>query len=146
MKLDELYDMWSEDSEIDATELADESLKISKLHNKYMRIYSDERIVLLRLQADMKILKKEKYEFYADGPTKETVAKGWTLPAKGTIIKSEIATYLEADQDIIDLSLRIGYQSQKIEFIESVIKSLNNRGYNIRAAIDWHKFTNGVGG
>lgn len=146
MKLDDLYDMWSEDSEIDATELADESLKISKLHNKYMRIYSDERIVLLRLQADMKILKKEKYEFYADGPTKETVAKGWTLPPKGTIIKSEIATYLEADQDIIDLSLRIGYQSQKIEFIESVVKSLNNRGYNIRAAIDFIKFTNGVGG
>lgn len=146
MKLDDLYDMWSKDSEIDATELAEESLKISKLHNKYMRIYSDERIVLLRLQADMKILKKEKYEFYADGPTKETLAKGWIMPPKGTIIKSEIATYLEADQDIIDLSLRIGYQTQKIEFVESVIKSLNNRGYNIRAAIDWHKFTNGVGG
>ena len=140
MKLDELYEMWAEDCEIDPTELAKESIKIAKLHNRYLRIYSDERIILLRLHADMKVLKKEKHTFYLDGPTKETVAKGWILPPKGTIYKADVSTYLEGDQDIIELSLRIGYQSQKVEFLESAIKSLNNRGYNIRAAIDFMKF------
>ena len=85
MKLDELYEMWAKDCEIDPTELAKESIKIAQLHNRYLRIYSDERIILLRLHADMKILKKEKHTFYLDGPTKETVAKGWILPPKGTI-------------------------------------------------------------
>jgi hypothetical protein len=145
MKLDELYEMWAEDCEIDPTELDKESIKIAKLHNRYLRIYSDEKIILLRLQADMKVLKKEKHIFYIDGPTKETLAKGWILPSKGTIYKPEISTYLEADQDIIELSLRIGYQSQKVEFLESAIKSLNNRGYNIRAAIDFRKFNAGEG-
>ena len=45
--------------------------------------------------------------------------------------------------DIVTLSLKIGYQQEKIELLESIIKSLSNRGYNIKAAIDWTKFTMG---
>jgi hypothetical protein len=35
------------------------------------------------------------------------------------------------------------YTKLKVEFLESIIKSLNTRGYNIRSAIDFLKFTMG---
>ena len=59
------------------------------------------------------------------------------------ILKADVPMYMEADKEIIDLSLKIGLQQEKVEFLESIIKSLNNRGYNIKAAIDFLKFTSG---
>jgi GTP-binding protein YchF len=47
------------------------------------------------------------------------------------------------DKEIIDMSLKIGLQQEKVELLESIIKSLTNRGFQIKAAIDWYKFTMG---
>jgi len=144
MILEEIYELWHKDSVIDKTELGDESLKIPQLHHKYFKIYSNERLLLKKFESDFKTLRLEKYEFYTQGPTKETQERGWTLPASGKILKSEVNTYIEADKDIIKISLKIGVQQEKIELLDSIIRTLNNRGYNIRAAIDWYKFTMGV--
>lgn len=143
MKIEDIYDSWKEDSNIDRTELGEESLKIPQLHNKYLKLLSSERLILLKLESQLKSLKKDKFEFYTQGPTKETNEKGWELPARGMILKADIPMYMESDQDIIDLTLKIGYQKEKIDVLYDIIKSINNRGYNIRAAIDWHKFTMG---
>ena len=51
--------------------------------------------------------------------------------------------YMDADEDIIKLSLKIGVQQEKIELLESIIKTLINRGYNIKTALDWQRFING---
>ena len=39
MTIDEINDEWTKDSNIDRTELGEESLKIPQLHNKYLKIY-----------------------------------------------------------------------------------------------------------
>jgi hypothetical protein len=144
MKLDEIFEQWQLDSEIDKTELGDESLKIPKLHHKYFQIYTSERLLLRKYEAEMKQLKLEKYEFYTQGPSKETNDKGWIMPARGMILKQEMPMYMEGDKELIELSLKIGYQQEKIEFLESIIKSLTNRGFQIKAAIDWTRFTMGA--
>jgi hypothetical protein len=51
--------------------------------------------------------------------------------------------YMDADQDIINMSLKIGLQQEKVELLESIIKSLTNRGFQIKSAIEWTKFTMG---
>jgi hypothetical protein len=144
MLVDDILELWKEDSKIDRTELGDEALEIPKLHHKYYEIMIKEKLLLRKQESDMKRLKLDKYEFYTQGPNEETREKGWTLPAKGLILKSDIPMYMEADNEIIELSLKIGYQQEKIDILESIIKTLNNRGYNIRAAIDWQKFTMGA--
>lgn len=143
MKLEEIYDAWKQDSQIDRTELGEESIKIPKLHHKYFQVYSSEKLLLRKQESDMKKLKLQKYEFYTQGHTEETRSLNWELPAKGLILKSDIPMYIEADDDIIKLSLRIGMQQEKVELLESIIKSLTNRGFQIKAAIDWSKFTMG---
>ena len=34
-------------------------------------------------------------------------------------------------------------QEEKVEYLESVVKSLSTRGYLIKNAIDWKRFTEG---
>jgi hypothetical protein len=143
MKLDDIQELWESDVNISEHELDTEVLKIPKLHSKYYNIYSKEKMLLYKIESELKILKLEKYEFYSQGHTKETMAKGWVMPSKGIIIKSEIPTYMEGDSDIITLNLRIVVQREKTEFLESIIKSLSNRGYQIKSAIDFMKWKSG---
>ena len=144
MNIDEIMSERKTDSEIDVTELADESIKIAKLHQKYYEYLIKEKLLFKKNESDLKLLRLEKYEFYTQGHNEETLKKGWELPSKGMVIKSEIPMYLEGDKDIINLNLKISYQQEKIDLLQSIIKSLNNRGYNIKSAIDWIKFTSGA--
>lgn len=143
MNIDDILNLWQEDVKIDRTELGDEALNIPKLHHKYYEIYVKERLILRKYEAELKQLKLDKYEFLTQGPNEETKDKGWRLPAKGMILKGDIPMYLEADQDIINLSLKIGLQQEKIELLDSIIKSIMNRNFVIKNAIDWNRFTMG---
>lgn len=143
MKLEEIFEQWKIDSEIDRTELGDEALKVAKLHHKYYQILVSERLLVKSHEAEMKRLRLDKYEFFSQGPNEETQSKGWKLPAKGLILKSDIPMYMDADEDIIKLSLKIGVQQEKIELVESIIRTLMNRGYNVKAAIEWQRFISG---
>jgi hypothetical protein len=70
---------------------------------------------------------------------------GWE-PFMFKIIKGyepKIETYLAGDEDLIKADEKLEYTKLKVEFLESIIKSLNTRGYNIRSAIDFLKFTMG---
>ena len=144
MKLDDIFGLWEEDSKIDRSELGDAALKISQLHNKYYRIFVNERLVLRKYEAEMKRLKLAKHEFFLLGPTEETRDAGWDLPAVGKPLKSDIPTYLDADKDIIELSLKIGMQNEKIELLASIIKTIAQRSFNIKAAIEWERFKVGA--
>lgn len=143
MHIDEIFELWKVDANIDKTEPGEEALKIAKLHHKYYQILSSERLTLKKCESDLKKLKLEKYEFYSQGPNEETQKKGWKLPSKGLILKSDIPMYMDADEDIVNLSLRIGLQQEKVEALESIIKTIMNRGYNLKVFVEWVKFTNG---
>lgn len=144
MTLEEILESWENDCVVDKTELAEESLKIPGLHSKYLKILSTEKLKLKKLESDHKILKLEKYEFYTQGHTEDTMKRGWNLPAKGMILKADIPMYMEADEDIINSTLKISYQNEKIEALDTIIKSIMNRGYQIKSAIDWNKFIMGA--
>ena len=144
MKIEAIMEEWEKDSDIDKTELGDAALKLAKLHHKYYRFLVNEKMIVKTYESDMHVLKLDKYEFFTQGPNEETVKKGWTLPAKGLILKADIPMYMSADQEIINLSLRIGLQEEKIQALESIIRTLNSMGYNIKAAIDFQKFINGM--
>jgi len=143
MNIDDILNLWQEDVKIDKTELGDEALNIPKLHHKYYQIFVKEKLILRKYDSEFKQLKLDKYEFLTQGPNEETKDKGWRLPAKGMILKGDIPLYLDADDDIVNLSLKIGLQQEKIELLDSIIKSIMNRNFVIKNAIDWNRFTMG---
>ena len=142
--LDEYFDLWAEDSKIDRTELGEESIKIPQLHHKYYKMYSLERLNLVKLQEQMKMLKKDKIEYYTGTMAEEDLKeRGWE-PNPLRILKSDIPVHMEADKDFVDLNLKLAYNKEKVEFLEAVIKTLNLRSYQINNAINWEKFKVGV--
>lgn len=144
MTIDEILENWQQDVKIDKTELGEEALNIPKLHHKYYQIYVKEKMILRKQESEMKQLKLDKYEFLTQGPNEETKDKGWKLPPKGMILKGDIPMYMDADEDVVNMSLKIGYQQEKIELLDSIIKTIINRNFIIRNAIDWQKFTMGA--
>lgn len=143
MTFEELFEEWKKDSEIDQTDLGNESLKIPKLHHKYYMYLVAERAKLRKLESDYKMLKLAKHEFYSQGHTEETKKLGWELPPKGLILKADIPMYMEADKQLIEHSLKIGMQSEKVEFIESIIKTIQIRNFIIKNAIDYMRYLSG---
>ena len=142
MKLDDILSLWQDDCKIDPTDLGNESLSTSQLHHKYLKMHSGENILLRKKKEDLKRLKLDKAEFYFQGPHEQT-PKHWKLPAIGRIIKSEIPTYVEADEDIIHATLDLALQQEKVDVLESIIKVITNRGWQISNAINWFKFQAG---
>ena len=144
MKLEEIQSLWDKDSNINRTELGDESLKIPQLHSKYYKIYSDERMALRKLEYQYYNLKMKKYEYYSGTISEEDlVERGWE-PNPLRILKSDIPMYIESDHEIVALQMKIDVQKEKVDFVESIIKSFATRGYQIKAAIEWEKFKVGA--
>lgn len=145
MKLEEILEEWGKDSKVDKLMLGEEAMAIAKLHHKYYVMLSKERLLYFKLESEAKQLKKDKYEFYVDGPTQEQLEMGWELPAKGRILKSDVGMYLDSDDDIIKLNLKLAYQKEKIDVLESIIKTLYNRGFHIKSAVDYERLQMGAG-
>ena len=144
MNMEELRTMVKGDLVMDKTELDIESMKTPQIHNKYLVLYSDEKLILGKLESDLNILKRDKWLYYTGKMSPEQLEdRGWDT-FDLNILKTDIDKFLGADEDLIRLTNRILFQKEKVNYLESVIKIINNRQWNIRAAIDWLKFTNGA--
>ena len=144
MTLDQLNDEWSKDSQIDRTELGDEAIRIPQLHSKYFKLYSQERLTLRKSVEASKSLLRDLNFYYLGSLDMETISDyGWEQN-EHIILKSDVSMHIDAHPDWIQSNLKIAYQQEKVDFLESIIKSLNGRGFNINAAIQWEKFKVGI--
>ena len=143
MHIDEILDMWKKDSELDPVDLANHSLEIVKLHAKYLRMLSNERVLLKGLKHNYKQLLKLKYEYYTGTISQEDLAEKEWKPFQLKILKQDVSMYTDSDEDVVKLSLKIGIQEEKVEALESIIKAINNRGFQIKNYIDFMRFTHG---
>ena len=143
MELSEIRKLVKEDSVIDDAELDVESIKIPQLHNKYLNIFHDEKLILLKTEAEYKSMLRVRWEYYSGKMSKDELEEyGWE-PFELKILKPDLGIYLDSDELLVKLKNKVSYQKEKIEYLESVLKSLNNRNWIIRNAIEWRKFTSG---
>ena len=143
MKFEEIQKLWSGDCEIDETELSQESVKIPQLHNKYLIIFHDERLRLRTMRFDHSKLLKVKREYFSGRmDATELEAYDWE-PFQYKLLKADVQEYIDADDDIIEGKKKISLQEEKVDYLEAIVKGLWNRGYLIKNAIDWKRFTEG---
>ena len=143
MKFEEIQKLWSGDCEIDETELSQESVKIPQLHNKYLIIFHDERLRLRTMKFDHSKLLKVKREYFS-GRMDETELEAYDWePFQYKLLKADVQEYIDADDDIIEGKKKISLQEEKVDYLEAIVKGLSNRGYLIKNAIDWKRFTEG---
>jgi hypothetical protein len=89
-------------------------------------------------------MKKIKWEYY-QGRLDEADLKKYGWEPFGFVLKSDISTYIESDDDLTKILAKKIIHEQCLEFCTMVIKELNSRTYQIKAFIDWEKFINGQG-
>lgn len=143
MKIDDIVSEWDKDSKIDETELGDESVKIPKIHNKYLKIFMGERVQLYRLKAENKKIRRTLTEYYLGELDRNELDELGRDQFYKKLLKNEIDTYIESDDLFIESTLKVAMQDEKVAYVEAIIKSLNNRGFQIKSAIDWYRFTQG---
>jgi hypothetical protein len=143
LKLEDIQELWRKDSEIDYTELGTESIRIPLIHDKYLKIFIDERIRLKGVEFELSKIVRTKTEYYSGKMSQEELERhGWEQYL-GRLLKNEIANYIESDDDVIKLKQQLVILQEKITYLDSVIKMINNRGFQIKNALDWLKFSHG---
>jgi hypothetical protein len=143
LKIEEIVSEWDKDSKIDETELSTEAINIPKIHNKYLKIFMGERISLFRLKAEKNRVRKTLQEYYLGELDKQELEELGRDQFYKKLLKNEIEVYIESDDLFIETTLKVAMQQEKVDYIERVIKSLDSRGFQIKSAIDFLKFTMG---
>ena len=141
--LDTIQDMWEKDAKIDRDNLHDESLNIPSLHAKYFQIYNT--IFLLRKKAEQqrKKIRHERYEYFSGKADPDVYIQN-PFPKK-IRDKDTMTKYLDADEKLSNSSLKIEYYDTMLTYLESILKVIQNRTYQIKNAIEFMRFNAGMG-
>jgi hypothetical protein len=143
LDLEKIQSMWEEDSKIDPDNLHTESLNASILHSKYFEIYNN--ILLLRKRADQtkRNIRHERYEYYS-GKADPDVYTENPFPKK-IRDKDTMQKYMDADEKLSQVSLKVEYYDVILKYLEDIIKMIHSRNYQIKNAIEYMKFQSGLG-
>ena len=141
MNLDELKLQVSQDLRVDDEHLDTESLKNQEIKATYLDHKSKFELLLFKAKGDYKRLYREKWEYYGGKADAKIYA---TKPFDLKVLKTDLGVYISADEEIIDAENKIGYLETVIDYIKGVIKSVDNRGWDIKNAIEWKKFEAGL--
>ncbi len=143
MDLDEINRMWAKDCKIDETDISREARRIPEMHNKYYMLYVKAGLKVRKLRADLTELEKAKTEYYNGSMDEiELRNRGWK-PNALKILRQDLNKYIESDRDIIELSLTIDYHLSMANYLEDIIKQINNRNFLLSNIINWEKFRAG---
>ena len=141
MTLDELKLEVQADLKVDDEHLDTESLKNQEIKAKYLDVKSKYELLLYRAKGDYKRIYRDKWEYYGGkSDAKVYVSKPFDIK----VLKTDLSVYITSDEEIIDAENKIGYLETVVEYIKGVIKSVDNRGWDIKNAIEWKKFEAGV--
>ena len=142
MKLEELQSEAKQDLQIiDQERLDQESYKNQNIKPKWLEYSTKYDQLLIMSKANHQRMYREKWEYYGGkADAKVYAAKPFDLK----ILKTDLQMYINSDEDILNLQGKIAYYESIIKYIDGVIKSIDNRGWDIRNATEWKKFEAGM--
>ena len=143
MMIEEIMSMWLQDAKIDDIELDRESLGVPLLHAKYLKLLYQQKLKLRKLIIQKKTLVKVLSEYYkGDLNNPEDLKDIQREPWSRTVLRAEIHSYVDSDEEMIKLLTKSAYQEEVVLLLEDIMKNINNRTFHIKNAIEWRKLTN----
>ena len=142
MNLEQLKEEAYKDLPIsDQEHLDQESFHNQDIKAKWLDYKSRFELLLVKNKGDYQKLYRDKWEYYGGkADAKIYVSKPFDL----RVLKTDLSIYITSDDDIIELGAKISYLETVIKYIEGVIKSIDNRGWDVSHAIGWKKFEPGM--
>ena len=83
----------------------------------------------------------ERYNYYTGKAPAEVYAEE-PFPYK-VRDKEAIQRHMDADERLNKIDLKIRYYDIMLKFLEEIIKTVSNRTYQIKNAIEWNRFQSG---
>lgn len=141
--LEKIQEMWEKDAKIDPDNLHTESLNIPVLHAKYFDLYNT--IFLLRKKAEQqkKNIHHERYEYFSGKADPDVYIEN-PFPKK-IRDKETMQKYLDADDKLSSINMKIYYYDTMLYYLESILKVIQNRTYQIKNSIEFLRFNAGLG-
>ena len=141
MTLEELQELAYKDLKINDTELDLESIKTPQLHNKYLKFLTKYKLMLSRSETEYNIMKREKWEYYTGKADPSVYAQ---RPFQFKLLKTDVDKYLDSDMELQKLKQKVDYIQTTVDFLDRTIRQISNRGFVIKNAVDWKRFTSGA--
>lgn len=135
--------MWEEDSKIDIDNLHTESLNIPILHSKYYDLYNNLMLLRKKAEQQKKNIRHERYEYYSGKADPDVYIEN-PFPKK-IRDKDTMQKYLDADEKLSNVNMKIEYYDVMLRYIEEILKQISNRTYQIKNSIDFMRFSSGLG-
>lgn len=142
--INEIEQMWSEDSKIDLTKINYESVRQYELHSKYFKILNRVKQKIRLLIAQKKKLYALKHDYYTNTIAPQQLKELNWQPNKRVVLKTDLDKWIDCDQDVIDINLEIGNLTDVKEFLEDIIEGINRRSFVINNINTRDRFENGI--
>ena len=141
MDLAKINEMWSKDSVIDDVLIDQASINIPQLHQKYLTLHSEYTLLLTKKRQEKKKAEHIKYLYYS-GKAMPEEYEDKPFPYK--VMKNEVPGWIEVDEDIQKIDLKVEYYCATIKVLEEILKQINQMSFNIKNVIEWRRFVGGV--
>ena len=141
--LDTIQKMWEKDSKIDIDNLHTESLNIPILHAKYFDLYNNILLLKKKAEQQKKNIRHQRYEYFTGKAYPDVYIEN-PFPKK-IRDKETLQGYLDSDEKLMQVSLKVEYYETMLSYIDSILKMIFNRTYQIKNSIEYMRFQSGLG-
>ena len=142
MNLDTIQEQWRVDSQINSDLYSEESVKIASHHAKYYEYINVFSGMKIETEGKLNTLVRDKWKYYK-GKAPATAYREVPFDLKLTN-RDEVETFINADPEVIKNRSKLAYIETCMNYLDSIIRMINNRGFHIKNAIDWEKFQAGM--
>ena len=141
MNLEQIQDLWKKDSKIDEVLLDEAALRIPQLHHKYLTLHSEYSLLVKKKQQELRTLEHKKWLYYSGKAAPEEYEE---KPFEYKVMKSDVNNWIAVDEQIQRVEMQIDYYNTTVNVLSEILKQVHQLSYNIKNAIEWRRFTNGV--
>ena len=142
--IEDLLSEWDEDSVMDDNHISDESIRVPKLHAKYVRYLIQAKLKITKLQNDFNVLKKTKFRYYRGELSREELTNlNWEQWQGVKPMKNEMDQFLDGDEDLNNMKVKIEYLQTMVYLLESILGQIKARDWQLKTMLDHKRFLAG---
>ena len=148
MNTEQILEMWKNDGQIDELKLDDTTIRMARIHSKYLELLTIAKMTRKKYDLEYKTLLKDKWLYYNGKLSKDQIdAFKWQYDPFGGLnkpLKGDMNYYYDADTDIQRSQALLEVQKIQVETIEEIMNTIRWRHQNIGNIIKWRSFEAGA--
>ena len=139
--LETINSMWEKDSKIDDIMLDQSTIKIPQLHQKYLSLHGEFKLLLAKKPQELKKVQHAKWLYYSGKAKPEVYVD---KPFDYKVMKSDVPSWVAVDDDINRLEMQVEYYKTVLDTLTEILKQVHQLSFNIKNIIAWRTFAGGV--